>query len=71
MIYKTNVNTKKTSLINNLFERDITIFGGLAALDKTINPEAEVVVRIRGFIIRWCNSKLQKLDSKRKRSESN
>ncbi|MDU1539338.1 MAG: hypothetical protein ACLVIU_07865 [Paraclostridium sp.] len=52
MIYKTNVNTKKTSLINNLFERDITIFGGLAALDKTINPEAEVVVRIRGFIIR-------------------
>ncbi|MBC6004217.1 MAG: hypothetical protein E7C86_00740 [Paeniclostridium sordellii] len=52
MIYKTNVNTKETSLINNLFERDITIFGRLAALDKTINPEAEVVVRIRGFIIR-------------------
>ncbi|WP_270647272.1 hypothetical protein [Paeniclostridium hominis] len=43
MIYKTNVNTKETSLINNLFERDITIFGGLAS---------KAVVRIRGFIIR-------------------
>lgn len=68
---KTNVNTKETSLINILFKRDITIFDGLAGLVETINSTIEAVVGIIGFIICLCNSKLLKLDSKRKRSESN
>lgn len=57
--YKTNLNKKGTQLINNLFKRDDTIFGGLAATNKpsSRNCSSNSWIYWWGNIC-WCNSKL-------------